>query len=52
VRDDANPTIGQVITLYEADGYRSLDHDPVIVDLELGFECVYLPAVLRAYPQP
>jgi len=27
---------GQVISLYAADEYRSSDHDPVIVDLELG----------------
>jgi len=42
---------GQVIGLYAADEYRSSDHDPVIVDLELGFERIYLPVVMRAYPQ-
>jgi hypothetical protein len=41
-----------VISLYAADEYRSSDHDPVIVDLELGGERVYLPIVMRGYPQP
>jgi len=43
---------GQVISLYAADEYRSSDHDPVIVDLELGLERIYLPVVMRGYPQP
>ena len=43
---------GQVISLYAADEYRSSDHDPVIVDLELGFERIYLPVVMRGHPQP
>ena len=41
-----------MISLYAADEYRSSDHDPVIVDLELGFERIYLPVVMRGYPQP
>ena len=45
-------TAGQVISLYAADEYRSSDHDPVIVDLELGGERIYLPVVMRGYPQP
>jgi len=45
-------TAGQVISLYVADEYRSPDHEPVIVDLELDFERVYLPIVMRSYPQP
>jgi len=40
---------GQVISLYQADEYRSSDHDPVIVDLELGGERIYLPIVMRGY---
>ncbi len=42
----------QVNTLYAADQYRSSDHNPVIVDLELGGERIYLPVVMRAYAQP
>jgi len=38
---------GQVISLYTADEHRSSDHDPVIVDLELGLERIYLPVVMR-----
>jgi 5'-nucleotidase len=45
-------TAGQLVSLYAADGYRSSDHDPVIVDLELGLERIYLPVVMRGYPQP
>jgi predicted extracellular nuclease len=44
-------TPGQVISLYAADEYRSSDHNPVVVDLELGFERVYLPVVMRGYAQ-
>jgi len=40
-------TAGQVVRLYAADEYRSSDHDPVIVDLELGRERIYLPVVIR-----
>ena len=40
---------GQVISLCAADEYRCSDHDPVIVDLELESERVYLPIVLRTY---
>ena len=43
---------GQVISLYAADEYRSSDHDPVIVDLELGGERIYLPVVMRTVAQP
>ena len=43
---------GQVISLYAADEYRASDHDPLIVDLELGFGRIYLPVVTRVYPQP
>jgi hypothetical protein len=41
-----------VISLYAADEYRSSDHDPVIVDLELGGERICLPYVTRGYSQP
>ena len=40
-------TAGQVISLYAADEYRSSDHDPVIIDLELGGKRIYLPVVMR-----
>ena len=40
---------GQVISLCAADEYRSSDHDPVIVDLELGGERIYLPVVMRGH---
>jgi predicted extracellular nuclease len=43
---------GQVISLYAADEYRSSDHDPVIVDLELRAERIYLPVVMRGYLLP
>jgi len=43
---------GQVISLCAADGYRCPDHDPVIVDLELGEERIYLAVVMRGFPQP
>ena len=43
---------GQVISLYTADEYRSSDHDPVIADLELRTERIYLPVVMRGYPEP
>jgi len=43
---------GQAISLYAADEYRSSDHNPVIVDLELVSERIYLPVVMRAYLQP
>ena len=42
-------TAGQVISLHSADEHRSSDHDPVIVDLELGGERIYLPVVMREY---
>jgi len=42
----------QVISLYAADEYRSSDHDPVIIELDLGLERIYLPIVMRAYSQP
>ena len=41
---------GQVTSLYTSDAYRSSDHDPVIVGLELGAElpyCGYLPLAIR-----
>jgi predicted extracellular nuclease len=38
---------GQIISLYAADEYRSSDDDPVIVELELGAEQIYLPVVMR-----
>jgi predicted extracellular nuclease len=41
--------------LYSADAYRSSDHDPVIVGLELGEETrywTYLPVVAREYAEP
>jgi predicted extracellular nuclease len=41
---------GQVISLYAADEYRSSDHDPVIVELELGEDRIYLPVVIRVWP--
>jgi len=41
---------GQAISLYAADEYRCSDHDPAIVDLELGGERIYLPMVMRVYP--
>ena len=43
---------GQGFGLYAADEYRSSDHDPVIVDLNLRMERIYLPVVMRSYPQP
>lgn len=43
---------GQLIALYAADEYRSSDHDPVIVDLELRAERIYLPVVMRDYLLP
>jgi predicted extracellular nuclease len=45
-------TAGEVISLYAADEYRASDRDPVIVNLELGGERIYLPVVMRGYPQP
>jgi predicted extracellular nuclease len=42
--EDRSP--GQVVSLYTADEYRSSDHDPVIVDLELGLERIHLPVVM------
>jgi predicted extracellular nuclease len=39
---------GQVMSLYSDDEYRSSDHDPVIVGLELGLPCrTHLPLVMR-----
>ena len=41
---------GQVISLYNDDPYRSSDHDPVIVGLELRRDWPhgqYLPLVMR-----
>ena len=41
--------------LYSSDAYRSSDHDPVIVGLELGettWHWLYLPLVAREYPSP
>jgi predicted extracellular nuclease len=43
---------GQVTSLYAADEYRSSDHDPVIVDLELGGKRICLPVVMRGYLLP
>jgi predicted extracellular nuclease len=43
---------GQVASLYAADEYRSSDHDPVIVEVELGGERIYLPVVMRGYALP
>ncbi|MBN1641101.1 MAG: ExeM/NucH family extracellular endonuclease [Anaerolineae bacterium] len=37
----------QQTDLYAADAYRSSDHDPVIVDLAIGLERIYLPLVRR-----
>jgi predicted extracellular nuclease len=42
-------TAGQVISLYAADEHGSSDQDPVIVDLELRGERIYLPVVMRRY---
>ena len=44
-------TPGQVISLYTPDEYRSSDHDPVIVDLELRGERIYVPVVMRTHAQ-
>ena len=44
---------GQVTSLYIEDAYRSSDHDPVIVGLELGEELpyrAYLPLVISQEP--
>jgi predicted extracellular nuclease len=43
---------GQVVSLYAADEHCSSDHDPVIVDLELRAERIYLPVVMRGYLLP
>ena len=43
---------GQLTSLYSEDAYRSSDHDPVIVGLELAVELpyrVYLPLVSRSW---
>ena len=43
-------TAGQVTSLFNGDAYRSSDHDPVIVGLQLEAELLqrgYLPLVMR-----
>ena len=40
---------GQIVSLYAADEYRSSDHDPLIVKLQLETECypICLPVITR-----
>jgi predicted extracellular nuclease len=52
VRDDRGACDRARVSLYAAEEYRSSDHDPVIVDLNLRTERIYLSVVMRAYPQP